>query len=389
SSPASSASKLSSPPLTTQKPPLVHKRKRNDPKPIWAVREHEVIEGQPLHPPPPKPLLQSHQPHQPHASQQAFPARPPPAAFQNNGASAAVTELQRYERPITNDRRVYDEITRKVCDFIWVRIVEDPEMRELLGDPSATQVEIEAKWGQLQTRDGQRLKGYHDTECVLKSAHDQTRFVSTMSLAQHKKLNQFLNSHVMASQQPGAGRIPIAYAHTKEIDMFYELDQAGFDTLSPMTRIMLAKENVKARVRVTRDEKTGAVINAIIKKRVENLEISSPNTEWDYRISINLEIPYHGPLENLAPVTEPGAKEGRRKDRMTYSWLGAYRIDLTQVSTGTTKNHELELEVAADKLLDAARRTKADEPISEFEELVSGMVNNLRVLSRELTPPKP
>src|SRR4051812_36238639 len=60
-SPATSAAKLPTPPLSNHKSmPL--KRKRNDPKPIWAVREHEVLDGRPLQP-----------------REQSQPSRPPPS----------------------------------------------------------------------------------------------------------------------------------------------------------------------------------------------------------------------------------------------------------------------------------------------------------------------
>lgn len=126
----------------------------------------------------------------------------------------------------------------------------------------------------------------------------------------------------------------------------------------------------------------------MIKHRIGNLEISSPQTEWDYRIGINLEIAYPAPTEHLTPVVEPGRTPDsmkRIKDRMSYSWMGAYQVDLTQVQQGNTKNHELELELDSDVLLDNADRVRRGEK-SMFEELIVGMMNNLRVLSREITP---
>jgi polynucleotide 5'-triphosphatase len=126
----------------------------------------------------------------------------------------------------------------------------------------------------------------------------------------------------------------------------------------------------------------------MIKHRIGNLEISSPQTEWDYRIGINLEINYAAPTDHLEPVVEPGRTPDsmkRIKDRMSYSWLGAYQVDLTQVQQGSTKNHELELELNSDVLLDNADRVRRKEP-NKFEDLITGMMNNLRVLSREITP---
>lgn len=144
-------------------------------------------------------------------------------------------------------------------------------------------------------------------------------------------------------------------------------------------------------MRVSKDVKTGEVLRKMIKLRIANLEISSPQTEWDYRIGINLEINYPGEIEELEPSVEAGKSlrdMQRIKDRMSYSWLGAYQIDLTQVTQGPSKNHELELELESGVLLREAEKCRQPGPNS-FEPLINGMLNNLRVLSREMTPQGP
>jgi polynucleotide 5'-triphosphatase len=188
---------------------------------------------------------------------------------------------------------------------------------------------------------------------------------------------------------PDEGRPKVDYKHTREVDRFYELDKTAFSLLPPQTQKLIAQAVGRQRIRITRDEKTNAIINRVIKLRIANLEISSPQTEWDYRIGINLEINYSGPVDTLTPAVEQGRtveSMERRKDRMSYSWLNAYQIDLTQVSQAHGKNHELELELDSSALLDAANRVKVGED-NDFEGLVNGMVNNLRVMSREVTPP--
>ena len=71
---------------------------------------------------------------------------------------------------------------------------------------------------------------------------------------------------------------------------------------------------------------------------------------------------------------------------MSYAWLGAYQIDLTQVMQGNSKNHELELELDGDVLLAEADKVRGKGG-NCFEALINGMLNNLRVLSREITTP--
>ncbi|KAF2476499.1 mRNA triphosphatase CET1 [Lindgomyces ingoldianus] len=379
-SPSTSAAKLPTPPLSTSKP-MTHKRKRHDPKPIWAVREDEVMDDQPLQPPQPPQSLQPLQQSRP---------QPPPAVQRNGTQPQTSRELQGYERPITNDPRMYDEISRKVCDFLWDNVVENALVRNAIAESPATQVEIEARWGQIQERHGGgRLRGMHDTECIIrKDVLEQMKFESTMSLEQHQKMNKFLNNQVQLSKHPNALRAEINYKHTREVDMFYQLDQDGFSLLPHHTKEMIAQSNARQRIRVTRDARTEGVLAKVIKLRIANLEISSPQTEWDYRIGINLEINFPGPVEGLSPATEHGRNAEsleRRKDRVSYSWLNAYQIDLTQVSQAQGKNHELELELDSKVLINAAEKVKRGEE-NDFENLVSGMMNNLRILSREVTP---
>ncbi len=396
-SPVATSSK-SPQPVPRQMP---RKRKRHDPKPIWAFREGEELppelkkkeeERQQLRAaasaaqtqPHPQPPNQAH--HQPPVQRNGHVPSVP------NGSShpIAVNELTGFARPVSDDAKVYNEISRKVCDFIWVTAVDDELVRKAITDPN-TSLEVEARWGHIIEKRGfTRLRGYHESECVIRTDNIDVKFESTMTMEQHKRMNMYLNEQVRKSKAPDSSRQSVNYQHTREVDIFYELDQQEFSALNPIVQELINKSGQRQRVRVTRDEKTGNVIRALIKHRVANLEISSPGTEWDYRIGVNLEINFTGALDNLQPVVEPGKTAEsmkRHKDRMSYSWMGAYQVDLTQVTQGPNKNHELELELDADVLVDHAGKVMRNEA-NKFEDLIDGMMNNLRVLSREITPKK-
>ncbi|KAF2867994.1 CYTH-like domain-containing protein [Massariosphaeria phaeospora] len=403
-SPATSVAKLPTPPATTPKA-MPRKRKLRDPKPIWAYREGETLEGEareqyeqqqqarPSPPPPPTPWQPNHPPsaqppsyNQGHGGPQSSNQfQPPPAA----------DELHGFERPVSDDPYVYNELVRKLGEFIMNTVVDNNDIRYALEESRHTQVEIEARWGQIENKmTNQRLAGVHETECILKATETHNfRFRSTMTLDQHKRTNGFLNSQVQQSKVPGVQRPNIDYKHVKEIDVFYDLDVPSLEILPAQTRKVLIDSlshgASSIRLRVTRDAKTNAVLRKVIKSRVANLEISSPQTEWDYRIGVNLEINYPGDFENLSPTVEPGRSSGstaRSKDRISYSWLGAYQIDLTQVIQEHGKNHELELELEPTILLEAGDRALQGDD-RDFEKLMTGMLNNLRALSREITGP--
>ena len=158
---------------------------------------------------------------------------------------------------------------------------------------------------------------------------------------QHRALNQFLNAALQQSQirvpasSTSKQRIPMDYKHTRETDTFYELTQAGAlalpQSLASGVNINPRHAN-KSKVRITTDQKTGKVLAKIIKARVADIDIYSPNTLFDWRISVNVEMDYKGELTDLVePQTRDGKQADRNKDRMSYKHL-AYQIDLTQVT---------------------------------------------------------
>jgi hypothetical protein len=83
---------------------------------------------------------------------------------------------------------------------------------------------------------------------------------------------------------------------------------------------------IEEKLRVTRDDKTGQLVECIIKRRLGDLHILCPKREVDWRLSVN--------LEEKADVGVVGgaakALYSRRKDRMEYIHQH-FHIDLTQV----------------------------------------------------------
>ena len=122
----------------------------------------------------------------------------------------------------------------------------------------------------------------------------------------------------------------MTYVHTREKDSFYELSQSAYPTLPASIRAQLNPHH-KIKVRVTTDQKTGKVLAKIVKVRVADLDIYSPRTAFDWRISVNLEMAYDGDIDSLIEARDGGRRADRNKDRLSYNHL-AYQIDLTQVT---------------------------------------------------------
>ncbi|KAJ5935279.1 hypothetical protein N7466_004826 [Penicillium verhagenii] len=289
----------------------------------------------------------------------------------------------------------YEEVTKLLCDFLFQHVV----MRNDVGAGSAgsaaagqgTIIEIEGKLGHVMDMDrGERLNLPILTETVVNRdiPRFRTSFESSMTVEQHRAMNNYLNEQVKASMGgPNSPRVPISYAHKKERDTFYEVSPAD---LPPVIRQNLNPRH-KPKVRVTTDQRTGEVLAKIVKCRVADIDVCSPRTTVDWRVSVNLEMEYEGDHRNLPLVDmSKGGRGERNKDRMSYRHL-AYQVDLTQVAQAEppTKNefeHELEVEVSAAEIRRQGQLAMNGDPTNQYEELVKGFVDNIRVLARAVPP---
>ncbi|KAE8394703.1 CYTH-like domain-containing protein [Aspergillus alliaceus] len=289
----------------------------------------------------------------------------------------------------------HEEVTKTVCDFLFQHVVlRNDATAAPAGTSAAGQgaiIEVEAKLGQLVDMDrSERLNLPILTESIVnkESPRFRTAFESTMTIAQHRAMNNFLNEAVKASMpQANPGRIPLSYAHKKERDTFYEISPSE---LPPVIRHNLNPRH-KPKVRVTVDQRTGEVLAKIVKCRIADLDVYSPRTCVDWRISVNLEMSYEGDVSHL-PVVDTGRGRGRErnKDRMSYRHL-AYQIDLTQVAKSEPSakgefEHELEVEISAAEIRRQGQLAMAGDPNHQYEELIKGFVDNIRVLARAVPP---
>ncbi|RAL05978.1 putative mRNA capping nucleoside-triphosphatase [Aspergillus ibericus CBS 121593] len=285
----------------------------------------------------------------------------------------------------------YEEVTKLVADFLFKHVVlRNDAIAAPAGAAAAGQmpiIEVEAKLGQLIDMDrGERMVLPIMTETVVNKDNPRfrTAFESTMTVAQHRAMNNFLNEAVkMSMPQSNQGRIPLSYAHKKERDTFYEVSP---NELPPVIRQNLNPRH-KPKVRVTVDQRTGEVLAKIIKCRIADLDVHSPRTCVDWRVSVNLEMSYDGDISNLPVADGRGGRGGdRNKDRMSYRHL-AYQIDLTQVakSDPPTKGefeHELEVEISSAEIRRQGQMAMTGDPKNQYEELIKGFVDNVRVLAR-------
>ncbi|KAF9274493.1 mRNA-capping enzyme subunit beta [Linnemannia elongata] len=258
-----------------------------------------------------------------------------------------------------------DDVVQAVADFLYDRC-------------HGENIEIEAKVGILIDKiTQQRIQMPVQNEVVLPETHSSNRwytFSSDMTVAQHAHFNRCLNKSVEMSQHSES---KVAYKHTYETDQFFTVQGK--------------------KTRVSRDQKTNAVIGTIQKRRIADLDIFSPRRPFDYRISVNVEEPVAQPSGN--PERE------RKKDRVSYQ-LNNLKIDLTQVKSNNMPNnpaqppsysqmrpsaqqnqldltHELEIEFVNAEELAREREFRINSQGRQpdrFLEITANFINNIRGL---------
>ena len=168
---------------------------------------------------------------------------------------------------------------------------------------------------------------------------------------QHRALNGFLNKALIATQAakptpqnpnpPPNDRVRMDYKHTKETDTFYDLSQTGILALPQAITSATNHPRLggKTKVRITRDQKTGKELAKIVKARIADVDVYSPQNQADWRISVNVEMDFKGDMRDLVEADKKdGKRTDRNKDRMSYKHQ-AYQIDLTQVTPNEVSNH--------------------------------------------------
>lgn len=360
-------------------------RRRIKTPPIWAQRAKNTT-----------PLKKWNTHQEPAASNGTFATAPPPPSKQRNSSNAQSDSASSnlWEPSFTNVIP-YEEVTRSICDFLFHHVVsnEGIGVGSAGGVPSPNgQLEIEAKIGRLVDKSGDRIQLPIKTEAVLEETLDVT-FESMMTVEQHEKCNKFLNDAVAQSMTPGSKpRIAMQYKHTHETDTFYELPKSEISQLPPsiQQQLLVGGGNSRPKLRITRDQKTGRIIAKILKTRIKDMQVYSPRTNFDWRISVNLEMNWEGDVDALvANSGEQKRASDRNKDRMSYSHL-CYQIDLTQVKPGVGGQrisgpaiHELEVEVASSEVRRQGKLALEGKS-NRYEDIIKAFADNVRILARSI-----
>ncbi|KAL8806646.1 MAG: hypothetical protein Q9182_001174 [Xanthomendoza sp. 2 TL-2023] len=283
-----------------------------------------------------------------------------------------------------------DELIRAIMNWL-IGIFH--EMSEVIID----MVEIEAKIGILEDKNtGGRIRIPVETECIVNRNNPnlQAQFKSSMTMAQHAQLNEFLNKAVIESKpappnappKSGRPRVPLVYARFKQTDSFYDLSPNALNTLPPVIQNYLDRRH-SPKVRITTEQGTGKEVARIIKVKVADIEVYCPRALFDWRVSVNLEMKWNGDVKDLVKSTEGKDRRNpeRKKNRLSYK-QGPYQMDLTQVekmgaNSSIEKEHELEIELSTAAVREQIHRVLSHQP-DAYEDLIKGYVDNIRTVVR-------
>ncbi|KAL8806168.1 MAG: hypothetical protein Q9200_005144 [Gallowayella weberi] len=283
-----------------------------------------------------------------------------------------------------------DELIRAIMNWL-IGIFH--EMSEVILD----MVEIEAKIGILEDKNtGGRIRIPVETECIVNRNNPnlQVQFKSSMTMAQHAQLNEFLNKAVIESKpappnappKSGRPRVPLVYARFKQTDTFYDLSPNALNTLPPVIQNYLDRRH-SPKVRITTEQGTGKEVGRIIKVKVADIEVYCPRALFDWRVSVNLEMKWTGDVRDLVKSTEGKDRRNpeRKKNRLSYK-QGPYQMDLTQVeklgaNSAIEKEHELEIELSTAAVREQIHRVLSHQP-DAYEDLIKGFVDNIRTVVR-------
>lgn len=259
----------------------------------------------------------------------------------------------------------YNDTTRRISNWIYAQISATPkEHREFL--------ELEVKFGRLWHKQTDRRVLIPVTnECIVDDSYIlDCSYRSGMDKEHYDRAKRFITG--LSKIHADAFRT----MKTDQVDSVYREASRG---------------QLPKFYRLTTDRATGRLTANIEKKKLGNLHIHCPDLIFDYRLTMSIELPS---TENPDRFENQTAETKRFKKRTSVIHpVTATRIDMTEVSTkgkrssDNTESLEMELEVDMPRLLQAFDNLEND--AYTFEDLGETLMDNARILNRELIKPGP
>lgn len=274
--------------------------------------------------------------------------------------------------PSINGSIPRNDFNKLVTEWIWANV--EGVKREYVEIPNAERyIELELKLGNIWDKvKDRRVSIPVNTETVvgLDFIHQDCFFKSGITVMKWKAILEYLQKLAHESQSAKRKDSKFIVESSHNVDLMASEKKRNDRLVS---------------TRVTLDVKTKRRVTSIEKLRVSDLFIYMPNTLFDMRLSMSLELP----KEMNDPAFEAFEKRvslRRDKDRKSYiHGATATRIDVTKVKESDLEEpkYELELEMNNRSLLRSMSRVQ-DDPLY-YVDLVQAFLDNGRIVSRYLS----
>ncbi|ODV98108.1 hypothetical protein PACTADRAFT_185491 [Pachysolen tannophilus NRRL Y-2460] len=266
----------------------------------------------------------------------------------------------------------FNDLTRLISQWIYAVLdgIHDPSLKQFL--------EIELKLGFIWSKENDaRLMLPVTSESILNTQYfnENCFFKSGIPYQQLRDLKDYLE---MLNKSQKSRKTQFVIEKFKQKDEFFR---------------SAVRNSLPTNARVTTDVTTNRIDATIDKKRLSDLFVYLPNSLFDIRISISLEIPLDYKEEQLNSFQKQ-VNLIRIKDRTSYIHHATFtRIDVTKVeeydkehgnkNKPPIKKCEVELEVDTHELLNSIESLESDPYY--FEDLVKTFLDNGRLIARHLS----
>ncbi|KAI5966727.1 CET1 [Candida pseudojiufengensis] len=281
-----------------------------------------------------------------------------------------------------------NSITRTISEWIYANFSN-------IDDKNRKNVELELKFGKIiDKRTGNRININVITECIYT---DQSNIKFDMEVEElaFKDIRKFFDE-LEKSYQEDIKRNGSSESHhhhqrrkfnileSDKTDSFYQIGSKG----EHLRKVRISKDNLLDPPR----------FEAIQKERIGDLYIHNPQSMYDLRLSLSLEIPVpEGNIESIRTKNQP--QLSREKKRISFTHPATItQFDLTKVlipkefknkNGKKIINYDIkyEIEMEADTLELFQSIDKIVQGIDNFrlEELIEVFLNNARILNNRVT----
>ncbi|KAG5416789.1 CET1 [Candida metapsilosis] len=314
---------------------------------------------------------------------------------QDHGQTEGITRISSkpvFDRTVTNYVDLQcsitgvippSSITRRIAEWIYANTAN-------IEDSNRKNVELELKFGTIiDKRTGKRINLNVTTECVYTNGSD-VRFdmeVEEIAWNDVRKMFDELERRFQEDKkndQSIRDKRKFKMLESDQTDSFYQLGGKN----EHLRKVRISKDNLLQPPRYT----------AIQKERVADLYIHNPQSMYDLRLSLSLEMPVpEGNIESIMSKSQPQLQRDKKRVSFTHTPT-ITQFDLTRVivpreyknkSGKKVVNHETkyEVEMEADtmEIFQCIDKVRSGTDNYRLEEVVEIFLNNARIINNRVT----